>query len=169
MSTPPTHQIDTSAVDAIVGQFATPEGNLIGILHAVQDRYSYLPEEALVRVAEQTGFSLERIYAIATFYNHFSLEPRGRHLVRVCMGTACHVQGASRVMDELSQQLGCSEGHTSEDMQFTLESVRCVGACSLAPVVVIGDDTHACVHPKKVKHLLKPYRKDTGAESREPS
>lgn len=149
---------DPAVVEELLARFPEPQGNLLGILHAVQERFHYLPAPALEQVARHTGFSLQRLYSLATFYNHFSLTPRGRHLVRVCLGTACHVQGAGRVLAELEQQLGCRDGETSPDMQFTLESVRCVGACSMAPVVVIDEDTHGGVHPKKVKHLLKRYR-----------
>ena len=149
---------DTSGIDEVLARYDTFRGHLIGILHEVQKLYNYLPREALEHVSRETGFTLERLYSIATFYNHFSLEPRGRHLVSVCTGTACHVRGAPRVTQELEEKLGIELEGTTADRQFTLKQVRCVGTCSLAPVVVVDEHTHANVKPSKVDNLLKKYR-----------
>ena len=152
-----TFEIDLGDIDKILDRFETFEGHLIGILHEVQNLYNYLPREALEYVAKRTGFTLERLYSIATFYNYFSLEPRGKHIIRVCTGTACHVKGAPRVLQEIEEKLGISSDETTPDRQFSLEHVHCVGTCSLAPVVVIGTDTHSHVKPSKVGALLKKY------------
>jgi NADH:ubiquinone oxidoreductase subunit E len=160
--------VEKERIDQILEEYDDFEGNLISILHEVQGVYNYLPEEALVLVAKATGFSLQRVFSIATFYNFFSLDPRGKHLVHICMGTACHVQGAARVLDEFQERLGIREGETTPDMQFTLSAVRCIGACSLAPVVIIGDETHATIKPKKVEKLLKRYQAPVDPEGISP-
>jgi NADH:ubiquinone oxidoreductase subunit E len=162
-----TATVDLEAIDRALSRFAEFDGNLIMMLHEIQTICNYLPEEALELLSRKTGFSLQRIYSIATFYNHFSLVPRGRHVVHVCMGTACHVQGAGRVLGELEQQLGVKEGGTTEDMAFSLGAVRCVGACSLAPVVLIDGQTHSGVLPRKVKFLLRKVRKKDGTHEPE--
>lgn len=156
--------VEREQVERILAEYDDFEGNLISILHAVQGLYNYLPEDALRIVSQVTGFSLQRVYSIATFYNFFSLDPRGKHLVHVCMGTACHVQGAARVLGEFEERLGIREGQTTSDMQFTLSAVRCIGACSLAPVVIVDDKTHAAIKPKKVERLLKQYQAPAGPE-----
>jgi NADH:ubiquinone oxidoreductase subunit E len=151
---------DTRGIDAILDRYDTYRGHLIGILHEVQKLYNYLPREALEHVAARTDFTLERLFSIATFYNHFSLDPRGKHLISVCTGTACHVKGASRVIQELEEKLGIEIDETTADELFTLKQVRCVGTCSLAPVVVVDENTHANVQPSKVGTVLKKYRED---------
>ena len=128
-----TADVDTVRLDEILKRYDPFDGNLIAILHEVQGLYNYLPEPALEYVSEQTGFSLQRIFSIATFYNYFSLEPRGRHLIHVCTGTACHVQGAQRVLNEFENQLEVKEGGTTEDMEFNaLRSALC-GSLQLGP------------------------------------
>ena len=149
--------IDTSGIDTILARYDTYRGHLIGILHEVQKLYNYLPREALEYVAQRTDFTLERLYSIATFYNHFSLDPRGKHVINVCTGTACHVRGAQRVIQELEEKLGIEIDQTTADELFTLKQVRCVGTCSLAPVVVVDETTHANVQPSKVGTMLKKY------------
>jgi NADH:ubiquinone oxidoreductase subunit E len=151
--------VETEQLDEILNRYDSFDGNLIAILHDVQGLYNYLPELALEYVSDRTGFSLQRIFSIATFYNYFSLERRGRHLIHVCTGTACHVQGAQRVLDEFKHQLDVDEGGTTGDMEFTLAAVRCVGACSLAPVVLVDKQAHAALKPAKVSNLLKKLRK----------
>lgn len=112
-------------------------GGLIAILEDIQSTYSYLPEEALRKVAEETKRSLVDIYGVATFYRSFSLKPRGKHLVSVCVGTACHVRGANNIVKEFERQIGVKAGETTDDKEFTLETVNCLGACALGPVVVV--------------------------------
>jgi NADH:ubiquinone oxidoreductase subunit E len=132
---------------------------LIEILREAQEIFGYLPPEVQQFIATQTGIPLNHIYGVVTFYNFFSMEPRGKHLINVCLGTACYVKGAERLIQMLSDELGVEMGKTTVDRQFTLSAVRCVGACSLAPVFVIGEDTYGRVeNRKKLKEILDKYR-----------
>ncbi len=134
-------------------------GGLISILEDIQNRYSYLPEEALCLVAEKTSHSLVDIYGVATFYKSFSLQPRGKHLVSVCVGTACHVRNAPMIAEEFERQLGISSGETTADKEFTLETVNCLGACALGPIVVIDGHYFSKVETVAVKRILRKVRK----------
>ena len=129
-------------------------GGLIAVLEAIQTEYGYLPEKALRTVSEQTGRSLVDVYGIATFYRSFSLKPRGKHLVSACLGTACHVRGAPKVVEELRRQLGIRAGETTPDGEFTLETVNCLGACAIGPVVVIDGHYFSKVRKQRVRQLL---------------
>lgn len=149
---------DTAATDAILTNYPSVKGCVMTILHEIQEAYGYLPESQLRRLSAQTGVALSELYAIATFYAHFSLQPRGKHPIRVCMGTACHVRGAPRLLEELSRALGVAPGHTTADGVFSLEPVRCVGACSHAPIVMVGTDAHASLEPRRVRKLLDRYK-----------
>jgi len=133
-------------------------GGLISILEEIQGEYGYLPEEALRIVSERTGRSLVDIYGVATFYRFFSLQPKGKHLICACLGTACHVRGAPRTIAELELQLGIKAGQTTEDKEFTLETVNCLGACALGPVVVVDGHYFSKVRRSKVKQLLDQVR-----------
>ena len=133
-------------------------GALIAILQEIQDEYHYLPAQALKEVAEETGRSLTDIYGVATFYKSFALEPRGKHLVSVCMGTACHVRGAPGIAEECERQLGILAGQTTSDSEFTLETVNCLGACAIGPIVVIDGHYFSKVSADKVKKILKKAR-----------
>jgi NADH-quinone oxidoreductase subunit E len=146
------------AIDAILNSYPQIEGNLISVLHEVQSHYNYLPEDALRYLSQKTAIPITRLYSIASFYHFFSLKPKGKHQIHVCMGTACHVKGGHKILDELQRRLGIQEGETTADMQITLDAVRCVGACSLAPVVVVDSDTHRHVSLKKARDLLKKYQ-----------
>jgi len=130
-------------------------GGLISILEEIQGEYGFLPQEALRIVSEQTGRSLVDIYGVATFYRFFSLKPKGKHLICACLGTACHVRGAPRIVAELEQQLGIKSGQTTPDKEFTLETVNCLGACALGPVVVVDGHYFSKVTKSKVKQLLE--------------
>lgn len=149
--------MDTEKLNAILDRYPDPTGYIIAILHEVQSHYNYLPQEALLYVAKRIKVPITRLYSIATFYHFFSLEPKGRHQVQVCLGTACHVKGSEKLLHELERQLGVKEGETTDDMQFSLGAVRCIGACSLAPVVVVDHDTHAKIATGQVSALLKTY------------
>lgn len=129
--------------------------NLISLLEGIQAKYGYLPEDALRKVAEETGRSMVDIYGVATFYRAFSLEPRGEHLVSVCLGTACHVSGGPQIAKELERQLNIKAGETTQDRKFTLESVACLGACALGPVVVVDGHYFSKVSVSKVEGILK--------------
>lgn len=133
-------------------------GNLISILQDIQDKYNYLPTEALKEVAHQTGRSLVDIYGVATFYRSFSLAPRGRHLVSVCLGTACHVRGAPAILEEFERQLQVKAGGTTSDKGFTLESVNCLGACALGPIVVVDGHYFSNVGTARVKRIINRAR-----------
>ena len=132
---------------------------LISRLQGIQEEHHYLPEESLRKVARQLRVPLSEVFHVATFYNCFSLEPVGKHLVQVCLGTACHVRGAARVLDRLLRDLNLPEPGTTRDCEFTIRSVRCVGCCALAPVVRVDANTHPHLTQTKVPGLLKKYRR----------
>ncbi len=149
---------DLKPVDEILGRFPEVTGNLISVLHEVQSRYSYLPEEVLRHLAGKTGIPITRLYSIATFYHFFSLKPKGRHQIHVCLGTACHVNGGQRILDDVERRLGVKAGETTADMRYSVSDVRCVGACSFAPVVIVDESTYGEVTPKKVSDILKKHK-----------
>jgi len=150
--------MNTQEINAIIEKHGGQHGELISILEDIQSKYSYLPQEALRTVAARTGRSLVDIYGVATFYSWFSLKPRGKHLVSCCQGTACHVRGAPRVSEELQRQLGIGPGETTEDKEFTLETVNCLGACALGPIVVSDGHYFPNVSTGKIKTLLQKTR-----------
>lgn len=138
----------------------TAPGELIALLLEIQRDQGYLSEEALRVVSEQTGVSLSRLYGIATFYAQFSLHPRGKHLIRVCQGTACHIQGANQVAEAVKRELGVEEGETTQDRKFTLEYVNCLGCCSLAPAMMLsGSKVYAQMDSKKTRRLIRSLKK----------
>ena len=132
---------------------------LISVLEEIQSKYSYLPAETLKLVAERTGRSLVDVYGVATFYKSFSLKPRGRHLCSVCLGTACHVRGGQIIAQELERQLGIQAGQTTPDNEFTLETVACLGACALGPIVVVDGHYFSKVNTAKVRTIFKRARR----------
>ncbi|MGA1790588.1 MAG: NADH-quinone oxidoreductase subunit NuoE [bacterium] len=136
---------------------------LITILQDVQSEYKYLPKDALREVAAGLNLPLIQVFGVASFFRAFSLTPRGRHCVKVCLGTACHVRGASAVLEELERELGIKNGQTTEDMHFTLETVNCLGACALGPVVVVDETYYGQMNPGKVKKMLDNYKKTVEA------
>ncbi len=133
--------------------------SLIPVLQEIQDQFHYLPEPALREVAGHLRVPLTEVFHVATFYNCFSLEPVGRHLVQVCLGTACHVRGAPRVLDRLLRDLKLGTAGTTEDFEFTVRTVRCMGCCGLAPVARVDANTHPHLTQAKVPGLLKKYRR----------
>jgi len=145
---------------ALVGKYGGNRDSLISILQDVQAEYRYLPEDALRAVARQLNLQLIQVYAVATFFKAFSLKPRGEHMVSVCQGTACHVRGASAVLDEVKRRLGIESGETTQDMRFTLETVNCLGACALGPIMVVDGDYHGQMSPGKVKKALKQQKRN---------
>jgi len=146
---------DDEKVKAIVDKYDGTHDSVIAILQDVQSEYHYLPEHALRAVASQLGLPLIQICGVATFFKAFSLKPRGEHTVTVCLGTACHVRGAPAVLDEAKRQLGVEPGNTTDDMRFTLETVNCLGACALGPIMVIDGKYHGQMSPRKAKKVLK--------------
>ena len=145
------------AIDRILEGYPQIKGNLISILHEVQSLENYLPEGSLRYLARKTGVPLTQLYGIATFYHFFSLTPKGRHQIFVCLGTACHVKGSPRILGEVKKRLGAEEGDTTADLRFTLNTVRCVGACSFAPVMLVDKDTHGNVASRQVGDILNKY------------
>ena len=147
--------IDLKDIPGILEKHNKDRGGLIAILEEIQAEFGYLPEQALRTVGDRIGRSLVDIYGVATFYRSFSLQPRGKHLVSVCLGTACHVRGASRIVEEFERELGIEVGETTPDKEFTLETVNCLGACALGPIVVVDGHYFSNVDMAKVKQILK--------------
>ena len=144
-------------IDRIIDKYNGEDGILIQVLQDVQAEYNWLPQEALVRVCERLDIPLTQAYSIASFYKAFSLEPRGRHVANVCMGTACHVRGAPRVLDKVEQVLGIQAGATTPDLRFSLERVNCLGCCALGPVIVIDGEAHGKLTLSEVEGILDSY------------
>jgi len=136
-----TPQADVSLIENIIPKYKGKKGGLITLLQEIQAVYTYLPKAALQRVEEELNYNLSELYAVATFYAQFKLKPSGKYSIKVCKGTACHVQNANAVMNALSEHLQVKDGETTEDGKFTLEAVSCLGCCSLAPAIMIGEET----------------------------
>lgn len=151
--------------EEILARWPDRAQNLIAILQEIQNECRYLPEAALQAVARRLRLPLTEVFHVATFYNCFSLEPVGRHLVQVCLGTACHVRGAPRVFDRLLRELKMGAPGTTQDLEFTLRTVRCIGCCGLAPVVRVDTSTHPHLTQTKVPGLLRKYRRKEAAEA----
>ena len=137
-------------------------GALLPILHEAQEIYGYLPIEVQQRVADGLGISLSEVYGVATFYSRFSLTPKGKHRISVCLGTACYVKGADKVLAEVEKKLGIKSGECTEDGLFSIDSCRCVGACGLAPVMMIGEEVYGKLTPAMVDKILDKYIKEEG-------
>jgi len=151
--------MDDQVIERIVAEHHGSLGGVLSILTEIQAKCGYLSKDALRRVAATTGCSMTDIYAVATFYRAFSLEPRGKHLVSVCLGTACHVRGAPRIAEEFSRQLHIKPGETTQDKEFSLETVNCLGACALGPTVVVDSRYFRHVTTAKVQHIIDQARK----------
>jgi len=149
---------DKKKIKSILARYDGDAGMLVAILQDVQAEYNYLPKEALVLVGEGLDVPLSQVYSVASFFKAFSLKPRGRHLINVCLGTACHVRGAGKVLDEVQRELNIKSGETTEDLRYTLETVNCVGACALGPIVVIDGAYSGQMTAGKVKPLLESYK-----------
>ena len=146
-------------VKAIIREYGGSRDSLISILQDIQSQYHYLPEDALRVAASQLDLPLIQVYSVANFFKAFSLKPRGKHIVSVCLGTACHVRSAPAVLDEVKRQLEIGSSETTEDMRFTLETVNCLGCCALGPIMVMDGKYHGQVSPGKVKKILSRYKK----------
>jgi NADH-quinone oxidoreductase subunit E/NADP-reducing hydrogenase subunit HndA len=134
------------------------KGALIPVLHEIQHMYGYLPEDALHLVSEGLNIPMTEIYGVASFYHFFSLKPKGQHIIRVCLGTACYVKGSQLLIDKLSQMLGIEVGKSTHDGKFTLEATRCIGACGLAPAMMIGDKVYGRLTPDDIPKILEEYK-----------
>ena len=151
-------EIDYMELDTIIEeQFNRDKENLIMILQEIQKKYNYLPQASLIYLSEKIGVPISTIFGVGTFYSTFSLEPRGKHIISVCLGTACHVRGAEKVRERIQETLHIHDGQTTEDMLFTLESVRCLGCCSLGPVVRVDDDIYGRITSDMAGKILENY------------
>jgi len=147
-----------ASIEAIVDRYERDQGMLVSILQDIQTEYRYLPREVLEETSRIMGVPLSQVYSVATFFRAFSLTPRGRHLIRVCTGTACHVRGAVRVLEKVELDLGIKREETTSDLRFTLETVNCVGCCALGPMVIMDDNKyHGQLTSDKVSPLLARY------------
>ncbi len=146
-----------SKIDAIVKKYGGDRGQLVSILQDIQSEEHYLPRESLDEVSALMNIPISQIYSVATFFKAFSLRPRGRHLIKVCLGTACHVRGAAKVVEKMELDLCIKRTETTPDMKYTLETVNCIGCCALGPMVMIDEEYHGQISSDKVSPLLAKY------------
>ena len=149
---------DLAIVDGIIDRHKARRGALIPALEEIQEAIGYLPKSIQRRVSDGLAVPLAEVHGVVTFYSFFRVVPQGEHTIRCCMGTACYVRGGNKLLDRLSQTLAIKPGETTEDVRFSLETVRCLGACGLAPVLVIDDDTHRQVKPTKISAIIEEYQ-----------
>jgi len=147
-------KISDKQVEDILTTHGTSTDNLVPILLTIQDTFGYLPENVIQRIAEYLGITSGQIYSVATFYKRFQLTPVGRQRVTICRGTACHIRGAPQIINEIEQTIGIKEGETSKDMEYTLETVACIGCCALAPCLKINESVHGAMTPRKAGTLF---------------
>jgi len=152
-------EIDLTAANQVIDKYIDMHGALMPVLQGIQEAYGYVPEPCVHLAAERLNIYTSQIYGVLTFYAQFHLEPRGRYIVRVCMGTACHVKGAGRIGDTLKDRLGIGHAETTEDLKFTAEYVACIGACGMAPVIMVNDDTYGSMSVKKMDEVIDKYKK----------
>lgn len=145
-------------LDEVIEKYKGKEGVLITVLHEAQDIFGYLPLDVQKHVADGLGIPLSEVYGVVTFYSFFSLTPRGKYQISVCLGTACYVKGAAKILDKIKEELNVEVGGVSQDELFSLQATRCVGACGLAPVVIINDDVYGRMVPERVPEILKKYK-----------
>jgi NADH-quinone oxidoreductase subunit E/NADP-reducing hydrogenase subunit HndA len=150
-------QGDVTKIKDICASFNNDPQELINVLHKCQEHFGYLPAEVQEIVSNELVVPVAKIYGVVTFYSFFTMTPKGKHPISICMGTACYVRGAEKVLDEFRKELGLEVGRTTRDGKFSLSSLRCVGACGLAPVVLVGEKTYGRVAPDDVKSILKEY------------
>jgi NADH-quinone oxidoreductase subunit E/NADP-reducing hydrogenase subunit HndA len=150
-------QQDVDKINEICDSFNNEPLELINVLHRTQEHFGYLPAEVQEVIASKLNISTAQVYGVVTFYSFFTMTPKGKHPISICMGTACYVRGAEKVLDEFKKELALQVGQTTADGKFSLSSLRCVGACGLAPVVLVGEKTYGRVAPDDVKAILKEY------------
>lgn len=150
--------MELTKAEQIIANYQGNDSWLVMILQDIQQAYNYLPEATLELVAEKLNIPLSRVHSVATFYSSLSLQQRGRHVIRVCDGTACHLKGFVNLSDEIERQTGLTEGQTTQDKRFTFEVVACLGACAIAPVLSVGDDYHGQMTPEKIRDVLDNYK-----------
>jgi NADH-quinone oxidoreductase subunit E len=150
--------VDLSLLNPLIEKYKGKKGNLIPLLQGTQNVYGFIPQEAFKIISEQTGLKINEMYGVATFYAQFRLKPVGKHIIKVCHGTACHVQNATSITDSIEEALGVKDGETTPDSLFTLESVACLGCCSLAPVMMIGEETFGKLTGKSAVQVIKEIK-----------
>lgn len=150
--------VDLSLLDPLIGKYKGKKGNLIPLLQGAQELYGYIPREVFERISAETGLPLSDLFGVATFYAQFRLKPVGKHIIKVCHGTACHVQNANEITDSIEEALGVRDGETTEDRFYTLESVACLGCCSLAPVMMISEQTYGKLTGNEAVKIIKNIR-----------
>jgi NADH-quinone oxidoreductase subunit E len=150
--------VDLGLLDPILEKYRHVKGNMIPILQHTQEIYGYLPKEAFLHISVETGLQLSDMYGVATFYAQFRLNPVGKHIIKVCHGTACHVQNANKITDALQESLNVKDGETTEDRLFTLESVACLGCCSLAPVMMVAGETYGKLSGSEASKIIKEIK-----------
>ena len=158
MTTATLQPCQIKTIQDICLSFGNHEGDLINILHKTQEAFGYLPAEVQQVIARELNISAAKVYGVVTFYAFFTMKPKGKHKISVCMGTACYVRGAEKIVDELKKELNIKVGEITPDGQFSLDCLRCVGACGLAPVLLIGEKVYGRIEAKDVKGILESYR-----------
>lgn len=151
--------VNLSLMDPLIEKYRGSPGNLIPLLQGTQDLYGYIPAGAFHKLNQQAGLELNELYGVATFYAQFRLSPAGKHIIKMCHGTACHVQNVTAITDQVLDHLEIKDGQTTADALFTLETVACLGCCSLAPVMMIGEETHGKLTPKDAIRIIKEIRR----------
>jgi len=151
------HSMDSDQLNIIINKYEGHEGFLIQLLLEIQNEFNWIPREAIEEISSKFQVPISQIYRVASFYQAMSLTPIGRHLVQVCMGTACHVRGAKKILDNIGDHLGIVEGETTDDMKFTLRRVNCLGCCAMGPVILVDKDYHGNVTPSKVDEIIEMY------------
>lgn len=153
--------VDYTAIDSIIAEHGQNPSAVIAILQGIQEKYRYLPREVFPFLAQRLAISEARIYSVATFYENFSLEPKGKYVIKVCDGTACHIRKSIPILNRLREELQLSEDkHTCDDLSFTLETVACLGACGLAPALTVNDKVHPAMTPDKASQLIRTLREE---------
>jgi NADH-quinone oxidoreductase subunit E len=145
-------------VEALIDSYIDKKEQLIALLQDIQAEFNYIPKDTLVKISQKLEIPLSQVFSVATFFQAFSLKPRGRHVVTVCLGTACHVKGGQRLVDKMARDYKLKPGETTEDEKFTLETVNCLGCCALGPVVVVDGKYNSQVTPDKLDKILKEYK-----------
>lgn len=159
-TTLPAEETDLTLMDPLIDKYKNKKGNLIPLLQGTQAIYGYIPHEAFIKLNRETGLELNEMYGVATFYAQFRLTPAGKHIIKMCHGTACHVQGVTAITDEVSDLLDVKDGETTDDGIFTLETVACLGCCSLAPVMMIGEETYGKLTPREAAKIIREIRRN---------
>ena len=153
----PTEEIDLAIANKVIDKYLTLPGNLMPVLQGIQEEYGYVPKPTVDLVAERLNVYPSQIYGVLTFYAQFHLKPRGRYIIRVCVGTACHVQGAERIVETFFDKLHIGHAETSPDLRYTFEKVACLGACGMAPLAMVNDATYGSMTVQKVEQIIADY------------